>query len=120
MILEERCYTLAPGNIAAYWALYTPDIVEVMAPMRPHMLGYYVSDTGTLNQIVHLWRFDSYEQRSQKRDALAADPTWQAHLGRIRKLCLKQETRILRPSPVAGLAPLGGHEALPKVIAGRG
>jgi hypothetical protein len=106
MILEERCYTLAPGNIDAYWALYTPDILATMEPVRAHLLGYFVSDTGKLNQIVHLWRYDSYEQRAQKRAALVANPTWQAHLARLRKLCLKQKTRILRPSPVAGLSPL--------------
>ena len=106
MIIEERCYTLAPGNIDTYWALYTPEIIAVMEPMRPHMLGYYISNTGMLNQIVHLWRFENYAKREQKRAALAANPAWQAHLGRIRKLCRKQETRILRPSPVAGLSPL--------------
>jgi hypothetical protein len=106
MILEERCYTLAPGNVDAYWACYTPDVIALMAPLRDNMLGYFVSDTGTLNQIVHLWRFESYEERAAKRGALAAEHGWQEHLKRLRPLCTKQETRILRPSPLAALAPL--------------
>jgi hypothetical protein len=117
MILEERCYTLAPGNIAAYWACYTAEVIAVMEPVRVNMLGYFVSDTGTLNQIVHLWRFATYEERLSKRDALAADPVWQAHLARLRKLCIKQETRILRPSPVGALCPLAGLQPLPPLAA---
>lgn len=106
MILEMRTYTLRPGNQPAYWQSYRDGGLSRMGPVLPNLLGYFVTDIGPLNRVVHLWRYDDLSDRAAKRAAMAADPEWAAHLARIRPLMREQETAILVPSPVPELSPL--------------
>ena len=49
--------------------------------------------------IVHLWAYDSLDQRDKCRAAMSADPDWQAYLGKIRPLMERQETRVMKCAP---------------------
>jgi hypothetical protein len=64
-----------------------------------NLLGYFVTDTGVLNQTVHLWGFPSAQERSVRRAKLAAEPDWQAFLASILPLLERQESKILSPTP---------------------
>lgn len=112
MILEIRTYTLKPGKMDDYWQLYRDLGAEVVAPGKKHLLGYYASDIGMLNQVVHIWQFRDMAERQALRDQMAAKPEWQAHLARIRPLMISQETQILKPSPVAHMSPFADTEDL--------
>jgi hypothetical protein len=106
MIIEQRTYTLAPGNMSRYWEEYERHGLAALEPALPHLIGYFVTDIGPLNQVVHIWKYDSYQQRAEVRGALAADPRWQGHLARIRPLMVAQESKTMVPAPVPGLAPV--------------
>lgn len=68
-----------------------------------HMVGYYSSEVGALNQVVHLWAYESMEERTRRRAALMSHPDWKAYTPKIRPLVISQENRILIP---AGFAPV--------------
>jgi hypothetical protein len=71
-IVEMRTYTLVPGATAAYFSLYE---AEGLATQREHlgeMFGYYATEVGHVNTVVHLWRYPSFEERTRRRDALKA------------------------------------------------
>lgn len=44
------------------------------------LLGYFITEIGELNAVVHLWGYDSFEERARRRAALAGEPcgrtTW--------------------------------------------
>ena len=40
----------------------------------PHMVGYYVTEVGTLNMIVHMWAYESLDQREKCRAAMSGRP----------------------------------------------
>ena len=63
-------------------------------------LGYYTTIEGPLNQVVHMWAYDSQADREARRTAMAADPEWQKYLALSseRGLMVSQETRMLRPT----------------------
>ena len=51
-------------------------VKEALPIMRRHLgepYGYFTTETGTLNQFVHLWRYDSMAEREKKREALYRD-----------------------------------------------
>jgi len=107
MILEIRKYTLNPGKPAEYWKHYQDGGFAAQDPrMHEHLVGYFQSDVGALNQIVHIWKFDDVAQRDEIRKANYARPEWDAHLAKIRPLMVSQETTLLVPSPVPGMCPL--------------
>jgi hypothetical protein len=106
MLLEMRTYTLRPGAQAEYWQHYREGGAECLDPVRRNLVGYFVTEIGPLNRVVHLWNWQDLAQRQAGRAAVGANPAWQAHLGRIRPLMQAQETALLLPAPVPGLVAL--------------
>jgi hypothetical protein len=99
MFVEERIYTLKPGCIGEYFALYES---KGMAPQLRYlnvMLGYYASEVGDLNEVVHLWGHESLDARDANRDRMRADPEFQKYWQEVRQLIVAQRTRILKPAP---------------------
>lgn len=107
MIFELRTYTLHPGRLAEYWRAYEEGGLAAQDPrLRNHLLGYFQTELGPLNQVIHFWKYADLAERQAVRGANAARADWQAHLARIRPLMQAQEAKILVPSPVPGMAPL--------------
>jgi len=99
MLVEERIYTLKPECIDTFLQLYEQEGLPIQSRILPRMLGYFVTETGTLHQVVHLWAYQSFEERAAKRAQMYADPDWQKYLVKVRPLFVKQESRLLRPLP---------------------
>jgi hypothetical protein len=67
-------------------------------------VGFFTSLVGPLNQVVHLWAYESladYEERSAQRDR---DPDWPAYLSASGHLVVAQENRLLRTAGLPSLA----------------
>jgi len=99
MYVEERMYTLQPGKAPEYLKNYETEGMAVQLRHLPHMVGYYVTEVGPQNMVIHLWAYDDLNQREKCRAALQADPAWQAYLPKVRPLIVSQDTRILKCAP---------------------
>jgi hypothetical protein len=99
MIVEERTYTVKPGTVQQYYADYNPRGLEIQKRILGNLIGYFHTEIGELNQIVHLWGYDSLAEREKRRAALAADQDWHAYLRQSPDIIVKMETRILVPAP---------------------
>lgn len=108
MLIEERIYTLRPVAIGEYLRLYETEGLEIQKRILGRMVGYFVSEIGPLNQLIHLWAYDSFEERMQRRTELLADPGWQSYVARIKDLVLHQESKLLIPTR---FSPIGGVPA---------
>jgi len=64
-----------------------------------HLVGYYAVEVVALNQVVHLWAYDSLDERAKRRAELWADKEWLAYVAEVGSLVLKQENQILTPAP---------------------
>jgi hypothetical protein len=99
MFVEERIYRLKIGAVAEYCKTYEELGMHVQLRHLPHMVGYYFTEVGGLNTMVHLWAYDSLDQREKCRAAMQADPDWQKYLAKSRPLMETQETRIMKAAP---------------------
>jgi hypothetical protein len=99
MIVEERRYTFLPGKLQVFLQCYAEQGMAVQRQYLRHLLGYYVSEVGPLNQITALWGYPSFAAREQWRAQLFADPRWTAFLQEVRPLMTQQECRILKAAP---------------------
>ena len=99
MIVEERIYTLHPGKVGEYMRLYEDEGFPIQEPVLGSLVGWYSTDFGPLNQIIHMWAYDSYAERDRRRTELAEREDWQAFLGKIRPLIKTQENKTLVPAP---------------------
>ena len=105
MFIEIRTYRLRNGSIPVYLAA----VSEGIRIQRRHLgtlVGYYASEIGPINQIVHIWAFASLDDREARRNQLNADPEWQEFLPRIRDLIEVAETKIMKPAPFSPLPTL--------------
>ena len=89
-----------------------------MQPLMDCLIGYFVSEVGTLNQVTILIRFESFEHRQQLLAQMAQDPAWCAHLKRVRAIIHHQENRVLTPAPLPDLVKLWSSSDV--CIAGHG
>ncbi|MBD5603608.1 MAG: NIPSNAP family protein [Candidatus Eremiobacteraeota bacterium] len=97
--VEMRTYTLVPGKTAAYFALYEREGLAVQREHLGEMFGYYATEIGHANTVVHMWRYDSWDDRIRRRTGLKDDPRWQAYLAQMLPLLVDQDVKILLPAP---------------------
>ncbi|KAJ8385275.1 hypothetical protein AAFF_G00191520 [Aldrovandia affinis] len=71
---EFRTYNIKPEKNAAFLKLMEEKFHLRTAQSEP--LGCWSIEYGALNQVLHIWKYDSYAQRARVRAALAQDPQW--------------------------------------------
>jgi hypothetical protein len=98
MIVEHRTYTLKPLRTRDFLALYERAALPLQRKYLGRLVGFFTSEIGPLNQVVHLWAFDSLADREQRRKAMEADPLWAPYFDALRGLdvMVQQETKLLR------------------------
>ena len=99
MYVEERMYVLQPGKAPEYFKHYEAEGMAVQLKHLPNLVGYYVTEIGPQNMVVHMWAYDDLNQREKCRAALQADPAWQAYLPKVRPFIVSQDTRVLKCAP---------------------
>ena len=109
MLYEIRTYTLKPGCVAEYEKRFA-EAVETRTKYSP-MYGMWHTEIGPLNQIVHIWAYDSLQQRFDTRLAATRDTSgnWPP---KTTDLVVSQESDILTPingmHHHSGVQELGG------------
>lgn len=115
MLFERRAYTLRPGYEDTFWQLQRKwNTPLTYRPMIERNLGYFATMAGPAERIVHLYRWDSYED-GKRRIAAIVTPERAEYFVAARDLLLAQESFLLDCAPVAELNPLwgGGRDWLP-------
>lgn len=97
MIVEKRTYTFHPGKVQEFLELYEREGLPIHTRYLP-LIGYFVSEIGTLNQVITMWGYADMAEREEKRARLYADPAWIAFGPRTTPFIRKMETMILRPT----------------------
>lgn len=103
MIYEVRTYNLRPGSI--------PEVEKRFAEVLPHREKYsklgalWHTELGPLNQIVHVWPYESLDQRNELRGQAMKDPNWPPKLGEFIET---MESEIFLPTSF--MEPLGNRK----------
>ena len=99
MIYEIRTYRLKTGAVPAYLRVIQEEGIAIQRGHLGHLVGYFYSEIGPLNEIVHIWAYEDLADRDRRREALAADPKWQVVLPRFQGHIEVMENKIMRPAP---------------------
>lgn len=101
MLYEIKTYQIAPGRMRDCVNLYTEHGYKHFKPFEQNLLGYFVSEVGELNQLVQMWKFDSYSQRQIMLETLRADPEFTAFIARLAPLLQQQRSMFMSAAPFA-------------------
>eukprot|EP00128_Syssomonas_multiformis_P015419 Colp12_sorted_trinity150504_noHs@29999 len=74
-VYELRTYKIQPAKFGDFLAL-TKEKIHMRTSHSP-LLGYWTTELGGLNEVVHIWKYDSLAQRAAVRAALGQDKKWQ-------------------------------------------
>ena len=104
MIYELRTYTVRPGTLGDIVKAASTVSLDIRGNNFGKLEGYWSTEIGPLNQVMHMWSYRDFEERAKLRAELAKNPRWGGeYLPLIRPLLIRQDVRLLnaiRP-PVA-------------------
>ncbi len=103
MIYEERIYQIAYGKIPDLLEVYEAEGLPIQLPILGNLIGYFSTEIGALNHVVHIWGYESLDDRALRRARLLADTGWRAFLEKIAPFIVHQENRILIPTSFSPL-----------------
>ena len=104
MIYEVRTYNLKPGSV--------PEFEENFAKALParekySKLGaFWHTEFGPLNQVIHVWPYESVEERNSIRAEAGKDPDWPPK--NDPDMYINMNSEIFYPAPF--MRPLGDQE----------
>jgi hypothetical protein len=109
-VVDLRIYTIKPRGMAEFLDVFDRLAMPIQLRYLGPPLGFYASDIGPQNQVVHLWGYDSLADYDRRRTARDADPDWPAYLHASAHLILAQENRFIKRVELQALR-LAGKEA---------
>ena len=104
MIYELRTYTVKPGTLGDMVKAASTVSRDIRKDDYGKLEGYWSTEIGPLNQVLHMWSYNSFDERARLRAELAKNPRWTGeYMPLIRPLLVRQDVRLMnavRP-PVA-------------------
>ncbi len=103
-IVEQRDYQVYTGKLPELVRLYETEGIAIQVEELGDLVGAFTVDIGAqLSTYTHLWRYDSLDERSERRARLQARDDWKAFLAKIQPLIHTQANRILVPTSFSPL-----------------
>ena len=100
-IYEKRIYAVKVGEMVETKRLFTtlgwPALVE--GKFDKNVVGYFISDTGDLHQLIIILRFDSDQDRRDFWKRLYVNEKFMIFVKQFRPLLLSQNVQLMVPAP---------------------
>ena len=98
MIVDHHTCTIQHGRMDEYLERYAALGLALQRRFLGHHIGCYVSEIGVLNQVIHLWGFESMADREARHARMQQSPEWRAFVAMNSDLLVAEEIRLLRPT----------------------
>lgn len=106
MIYEVRTYNLKPGSVPVFEENFA---TALPAREKYSKLGaFWHTEFGPLNQVIHVWPYESIEERNSIRAEASKDPDWPPK--NDPDMYINMESEIYDPAPF--MRPMGGDQEL--------
>ncbi len=100
-LYEMRTYTFYVGKLPEAVALLREQGWPALEKggFSAKAVGYFIADSGTINRLVHLWKFDDDADRRRHWARLYEDEGFMGFAGQFRPLIMTQEVQLLNAAP---------------------
>ena len=105
MIYEVRTYNLQPGSVP----VFEENFAKALPAREKYskLAAFWHTDIGPLNQVIHVWGYESLEEREHVRAEASKADGWPPPSDGV---ILNMNSEIWNPAPF--MKPLGGDQAL--------
>src|SRR4249920_1175868 len=102
MILEMRTYVLKPGMSQNFVERFAEGLTARLQFSK--LLGLWQSEVGGLNRVVHIWPYESFEDRERIGQEARKTGKWPP---KTQEFIISQENKIIQPAPFSPPLPGG-------------
>jgi NIPSNAP len=96
MIYELRTYTVKPGTLADMVKAASTVSKDIRGNNFGKLEGYWSTEIGALNQVLHMWSYNDLNERAKLRAELGKNARWASeYIPLIRPILVRQEVRLL-------------------------
>ncbi len=103
MVYELRTYQLKVGALPGYLEIAKTRLLPILSEFGLKPVGFWYTEIGALNELVHLWGYTDLNDREQKWARWRKDPRRAEIMGELSQLILTQSNKILTPTEFSGL-----------------
>ena len=97
MIYNMRIYDLKPGCVPQYMDAVREVALKIRQENGVKLAGWYYTDIGKLNRVVHIWAYDDLAHFDKARTAVTSDPRWaRDFVSRVQGLIVRQQDMIMK------------------------
>jgi hypothetical protein len=89
-------FTIRPRGVPEFLRLYEESALPVAIKHWGPPVAFYVSEVGPLNQVIHIWEFESLADVERCRAATVNDTDFTKYLAATDGMIVAQEDRIVR------------------------
>ena len=98
MIIEMRTYYIKVGMLNNFINIYDKQIRKIHIKILGNQIGFFYSEFGDLNKVVHLYGYESYRDRDKRRALLIKQEAFKNYLHKVKDLLVSQKSEILLPT----------------------
>lgn len=109
MLIEHRTYSLRLGAVGSFWDAQKERGDSGLAPIIERLLATFSAESGDIDQIVSLYRYDDFNDWETRLLGLYKRLELLTYFQAVRPLIVSQESKFLRPSPIPELTPYWGN-----------
>jgi hypothetical protein len=96
LIYDVRIYEFKPGTVDQYMAAVREVGLAIREDHGVKLAGWYYSEIGTLNQVIHIWAYEDMEDMERKVEQVRKDPRWFGeYVPRVQPLLVSQRNQIM-------------------------
>ncbi len=94
MIVEMRSYDVKPGSVPEVEKRFG-EALPVRTKFSP-LAAFWHTEVGPLNRVIHVWAYESLDERTRIRGEAAKTGNWPPKIG---EFCLSLQSEIYIPAP---------------------
>ena len=98
MIIELRTYTIKPGEIHKFINIYDNEIRDLHTKILGNQLGFFYTEIGNVNEIIHLYGYESFEDRQKRREILSKRPEFKSYIEKVKDLIVDMRNQLMNPT----------------------
>ena len=98
MIVEMRTYVIKPMMLKKFIAIYNNDIRETHVNILGNQIGFFYTEYGDLNNVIHLYGYTNHEDRDMRRAKLSENKDFLNYLDKVKDLIVNMKNEILIPT----------------------
>ena len=98
MIIEMRTYYIKVGMLNNFINIYDKQIRKIHIKILGNQIGFFYSEFGDLNKVVHLYCYESYRDRDKRRALLIKQEAFKNYLHKVKDILVSQKSEILLPT----------------------